>query len=57
MRSFASHLHAFDNSLDEEAIFAAAAENWMEGVKTEIVKLFGPEKATEILNVWRRSKI
>lgn len=57
LRSFASRCKSIDNSIDEESLFKALAQNWIEGVKVEIAKLFEPEKATELLDVWHRSKV
>ena len=57
LRTFAAVLKRQQPDLDEEALFALAAQNWLAGIKRELSTLFGVEKTTELLDVWHHGKI
>lgn len=52
LRSVASQLRV----LDEEHVFSVSSASWIRGIKNEITKLFGPERGTEILDIWHRKQ-
>lgn len=49
-RSFASQAHYLNPAIDEEEFFRMVAEAWVKGMRYEVSKIFGPEKAVELFN-------
>lgn len=54
MRSFASAARHANPAIDEEEFFKVAAEGWIRGICHEVTRIFGPERASQILNIWSK---
>lgn len=53
LRSHASVLASQNKDLDEEVVFKEMMEGWMQGLKTESIKIFGATKANKLLSIFK----